>query len=237
MEWLLSGVNIANELRKKAVQSGWVTFDLDPCIPLDSFARQIGSLMYAGDGQVATARLQPREAESGKRNTLSGRFGLGEFPMHTDGATMPLPPRFVLLRSVSDDHSRRPTLLAHVGWSNAKFPLYDNLSSSMLLVGGPKRYFYAPIVSQPAGYRRAFIRFNPCCMKPIGNTASENTFAHATRLAEHAERTSVFWERGRALLIDNWQVLHGRGISEIVNAEGFRVLERCFIAWRDYELE
>src|SRR5882757_6334493 len=68
-----------------------------PNITIDQLATQSGRQQYfQGHGQ--SEKLVPRESTD--PNNYSGIFGLNAFPLHTDMAHWPNPPRYLMLRCV-----------------------------------------------------------------------------------------------------------------------------------------
>src|SRR5881396_827254 len=54
--------------------------------------------LLPGSGIPTVQTLRPRLVDESLTNQYSGRYGLGEFPLHTDLAHWARPPRYFLLR-------------------------------------------------------------------------------------------------------------------------------------------
>lgn len=168
-------------------------------------------------GDIASHRvLRARESEAAPADTLTARHGLGVFPMHTDGAAQPIPPRWLVMRALT------PTKTATFLY-DATPAVLDPANSSLLrrpwavTPGGARPAFYAPIL-QPlsCGWR---IRYNRACMRPTAGTVDPACMTLLTGL-EHR------WQLGEVLIIDNWRMLHARGP---VATEESRQLERMAV--------
>jgi alpha-ketoglutarate-dependent taurine dioxygenase len=178
----------------KLLQAGFLLVPYDADAELAILASRLG--------KIASHRvLRARESAAAPADTLTARHGLGAFPMHTDGATQPTPPRWLVMRALT------PTDTATVLY-DATPAVADPVNRSLLrrpwavVPGGARHAFYAPIL-QPlgCGWR---IRYNRACMHPTAGTSQPDCL---TLLAGREHR----WEPGEALIIDNWRVLHARG--------------------------
>src|SRR5690349_3163169 len=55
-------------------------------------------LLYADEGgRVETTTIRAAEGVATRRNTMAAVYGRSRYPLHTDGAHLPSPPRLVLL--------------------------------------------------------------------------------------------------------------------------------------------
>jgi hypothetical protein len=87
---------------------GWVRVPADASAPLDELAKRI---VGSNAVRAKVGDLTPRERADAQAFSLSGRFGLGAFDAHTDGAADPLPPRWCFMRLAARSKTRTPTLL------------------------------------------------------------------------------------------------------------------------------
>jgi alpha-ketoglutarate-dependent taurine dioxygenase len=69
-------------------------------------------------------------------------------------------------------------------------------------------------------------RYDEHCMVPVNEAA---TIAHAElpQMLARCEVHEIDWSGNLALIIDNWQTLHGRG--EEPPAEQLRILQRIYV--------
>ncbi|MGY5884973.1 hypothetical protein [Modestobacter lacusdianchii] len=84
-------------------------------------------------GDAAVSVLRPTAAEDAHPRSLSAIHGLGEQPLHTDGAHLQAPPDIVILHAAEPNGT--PTLL----WSEASTatnPAYPRIARPPCLAGG-----------------------------------------------------------------------------------------------------
>lgn len=145
--------------------------------------------------------LVPKDKDATISNSFSKRHGRSFFPLHTDTAFWAEPARFVVLfaRTKSQTATRILTLqqtreLMAVARRNNPIFLRQTING--------------PIYSHPwIDDRGCCTLYDPCYMSPA-NRAAEEFEAAALESATHATRFT--WTGTRALVIDNWRVLHGR---------------------------
>jgi alpha-ketoglutarate-dependent taurine dioxygenase len=152
--------------------------------------------------------LVPTKQTGANAKSLSVMHGLGSFPMHTDGAYLPQPPRFVVLVCASPSTVAVPTTLLRFRDLHATEQERDLLEAVPFLVRNSRRSFYSTICSRS----RPFIRFDEGCMVPQGKEAQASARLIAHR-GKEVGVTAVHWRIGDVLIIDNWNVLHGRGLA------------------------
>lgn len=175
-----------------------------------ALACSLGTLDTAG-----WTTLRPQTSIEARANTLSSRYGLGEFPWHTDGAIARNPPRWVFLRSAND--SLTDTELLDV-------LLHDRLASALCAT--------TLRVMDPAGRQRLLraglrregsvrYRWDPRSCEPLKRVGRESV---PPLIAAAGPDHRVRWRAGRTLVVDNWRMLHRR--PAVVDAS--RRLERLY---------
>jgi hypothetical protein len=152
--------------------------------------------------------LKPTKQVSANAKSLSVMHGLGPFPMHTDGAHWLQPPRFIVLVCASPGTSPVPTTLVRFRDLQVTASERARLESAPFLVRNGRRSFYSTICSPS----RMFIRYDAGCMEPQGPESEASLRLIADRAKEVGCRP-VHWQTGDVLVIDNWDVLHGRGLG------------------------
>ena len=164
------------------------------------------------------AVLRSSECTATRRPSLSATFGSAEFPPHTDGSHLPLPPQIVaLFCDIDEEH--RPTFVA------AFDPILELLSDvtaasrEVFRVRNGRNSFLSTIVDP----KRQFVRFDVGCMLPSSRAAA-TLQQEVLRHTKQASATGVQWAPGMCLVIDNWRTLHWRGRP---SASGARVLRRA----------
>lgn len=162
-----------------------------------------------GQGVIDTLRPSP-QAEA-HPNSLSSRYGLGQQPLHTDGAHLEEPPDVVLLWS--EQSSDVPTRI----WRPRSVPLIEK--RGIFSVTDGKDIRLAPACDSDGVYR-----FDPVCMRPLDHFSKLlcERFSNPPE-----EEVSAFqWNApNTVLLIRNGVVLHGR--SRVENHDSERVLFRA----------
>jgi alpha-ketoglutarate-dependent taurine dioxygenase len=153
--------------------------------------------------------LQPHISNHAPRNSQSSRFGLGDFPLHTDTACWPVPARYVLLGALAPASAGGATIV------KAIYPLLtdelQNLARSALVaVRNGRMSFYARLLDPIIGS----FRWDPNCLRPVNAAAKEFFPIFETVLAQHPAQ-AIRWQEGLVLIIDNWRVLHGRSAITI----------------------
>jgi hypothetical protein len=139
-------------------------------------ARIHGLLSAAGGLRLNERVLVPYEATKAPRHSLSAVYGLGEQPLHSDGAHHRLPPDVVVL------HSAAPTPTSTVIWtpSYSDVVLYRVAREGIFTVRGNEESFLA-VAHDTKG-----LRFDPVVMSPGDAFARE---------------TAAYFEAARSLLM------------------------------------
>ena len=162
--------------------------------------------------------LKPRTKEVARSRSLSALHGLDAQPLHTDGAHLSIPPRVIAL--VSEVASTTPTRLKKLEkpdfWGYPKF-LRDGV---FLVRNHPNSFLCTAAIMK--GRLVAGIRFDPGCMEACDARAREAAefFGEQSKGPLHEHN----WGRNEILLINNWEVLHGR--ASVAETESGRRLHR-----------
>ena len=154
-----------HELRSDLADKGWafISSPIDNEIP--ESIRGLGPVIPPMRGNEEYRDLIPYKAASAPLGSMSSITGTGEQPMHTDGAFLPLPPRFIVLQCLNTGESPCPTHLWIVDHGtilrDRPRPLAD---PHWVFQGGGHSPFYSSIVEVRGTEMRA--RFDPFCMRP-----------------------------------------------------------------------
>lgn len=166
--------------------------------------------------------LSPLPRSTAKPQSLSGRYGLANFPLHCDTSHWSVPCRFIVLACADPgEHSASTALLqmSDVTMSSAERALAH---SSVFLIRNGRHSFYSTVLSST----RAFARMDPGCMIPLNSDGREVVGLFAYR--RNLQRVStIAWRSGDIVAIDNWRCLHGR--IGAVDAADSRLLYRMLI--------
>lgn len=181
-------------------------------------ALQLGDPMAGREGGPIET-LAPLPIENANINSLSMQHGLGAFPLHIDGAHLPQPPRFILLACARPGLSPIPTVLARFRDLRLHHAERHQCESAAVLIRNGRQSFYSTILDRS----RPFIRFDQGCIKPMCLDGKQALKAIALRAAETGP-TAFDWQAGDILVIDNWRVLHGRGMPPSIASP-----DRCIL--------
>ena len=159
-------------------------------------------------------------------NTYSGRYGLEEFPWHTDFAHWPMPPRFLMLQCVVGF----PDVLTRLVDANLVVRAIGETALFRALVR-PRRPLSGAlpllrILSRPSP-NSVLIRWDEAYIRPATKAGRHGVAEFARALAAQQVRELRLSEPGDTLIIDNWRMLHGR--SHVPPASAGRILERAYL--------
>lgn len=215
----------------RVLLSGWETLDFEPgSLNIETFQTAVQSL-----GRPLTSRhqtygfemLTPTSLEQAEPASQSCVYGLSKFPLHTDCAHMPLPPRLLIMYCVEDTQIRPTTLLPwHVCLSSLAKSRKNFVSDATFVVKNGKNSYYTSIFWDD--FSNVKLDFN--CIFPATKSAVQ---LKKTLLETFStiDKIEVIWRPGRILILDNWRVLHGRGDA---SQSGNRTLIRALL--RDFTL-
>ncbi|TDC47633.1 hypothetical protein E1258_28465 [Micromonospora sp. KC207] len=184
--------------------AGWAVLD-------HASATDVGA--YLGRAS-APMRLEPKDKGEALSWSLSGVYGLGAFPWHTDGAISSDPPRWLLIQAIE---------LSDRTWTELLAPNGDILAclrkTSLRAMDPVGRVSYLPAVA-PLGPGRMRLRWDPRICTPRYGLAIDE-------IEGQTPTARVEWQPGRLLVIDNFRVMHRR---PAVHGQLKRILERTY-AW------
>ena len=163
----------------------------------------------------AIQKLTPKDKDATSSNSFSKRHGRSVFPLHTDTAFWTRPARFIVL--FARDRSQTATRILPLQQTRElmAFARRNNPIFLRQTVNGP--IYSHPWIDDPD----CCTLYDPCYMQPA-NRAAEEFEAAAFDSATLA--THFAWTGTNALVIDNWQVLHGRDVCN----DNDRVLYRFY---------
>ncbi|HWO18326.1 MAG TPA: TauD/TfdA family dioxygenase [Kofleriaceae bacterium] len=209
-----------NEILQALSVVGWsVVEGIDEGQLLD-VARSLGEPVPLRRGTSVISNLKVLTRNRALPRSLSAVHGEGAFPLHSDAAHWPQPPRFVLLYAPSGADVRRPTLLADTRdlLNHLSLPEIDLLRRGVLRVRSGRSSRLTTIVD-----RLGIIRFDADCMEPA-NTTGEKAVRLVSSWVDACDPIHVTWTLGRLLILDNWRCLHGRDAAPHIDDSGRRLL-------------
>lgn len=179
-----------------------------------ALAKQLGEPMATRVGVRVCQMLRPTSTNFAKPRSLSGTYGLGEFPLHTDTAHWLTPCRYIVLACWAPGDGHRTTSLLDVKLLPMSHSERVLLCSAPIRVTNGRNSFFSTILSN----RRAFVRYDTGCMTPVmADGARALRVLAMIRWSEHVEE--IRWTPGLVAVIDNWRVLHGRRASDCPDSE------------------
>lgn len=212
--------SLLGQLLEESRTSGWAVGQLPARAPtrllsaslLSREAEALGLVVApnrVGDDPLST--LVPVDVDDAKPSSISAVVGMGEQPLHTDGAHLERVPDYVLLWCLE------PNVTATRVW----WP-WDSISQEddhgiFVVKSGPTTWL-APAVDS---YRS--LRFDPICMTP-GDRAARQLATSLQSPPEDAVQSVVWDSAGKILLLCNRRVLHGR--AAVADGDSSRRLER-----------
>lgn len=190
---------------------------------LHGIAASLGELRIDPRNPEPIRDICPQPRAEAKPNTLSSRYGMGQFPFHTDVAHWPLPARFVILYCQQPGSGARPTLLLD-SWSWDLDEAQERALTREIWKSG----HFAPrlcTIGTRVGNRLS-IRFDEGCMMPMTPAASDVRYCVRSRISRSTP-TYVHWASGKLLVMDNHRILHARGSAQ--RADTDRILKRILV--------
>ena len=168
--------------------------------------------------------LKPLRTNESTPNTYSGNYGFEEFPLHTDLAHWPLPPRFLLLRCKQGSSQVATRIL------DGRKAIRD-IGARVLerALVKPRRPFEGKFPLM-----RLFLSGTPDLLRwdktfiVSASPAGEHGIEAMTELLSRVSTIEVVLKNAcDTLLIDNWRMLHGR--SAIPANANDRVIDRVYL--------
>jgi alpha-ketoglutarate-dependent taurine dioxygenase len=205
--------------------SGWYVFTAAGIVNLSDeveiVAQQLGEII-PGRGRQRVEHLVPRSASTAYAGSLSSQYGLAALPLHIDTAHWPTPCRYLVMACAAGGPQPTSTVLL----DSRQIQLSETESAAcdraLFLIRNGRNSFYGSIRENG----RPFLRIDPGCMSPLSTDGELALCAFRTERQE-ATYYRHEWRGGEILVIDNWRVLHGRGIGE--RTEPGRVLLRAMV--------
>lgn len=197
---------------RRALRAGWAVASLKSIEgDIDRFqavCQKFGRVRPARPGRHPVEILSPKSCREARPQSLSALHGLGEFPAHTDCAHWPTPPRLLVMYCKGND-ACRSTLL--YDWQNIVAHLTEpsTIFREVFLIKSGRHSFYDSIAAR----HRKFVRFDRGCMYPT-TPRSARVLGEVRRALSLAEPQEIAWSPGATLFVDNWRVLHARGIAD-----------------------
>ncbi len=189
-------------------------------------ARQFGEPLPSRRGGSLVDLLVPTKQEDAHPRSISAIYGTGEFPFHTDGAYMRIPPRFMFLRFI-EGKSDRATLLLDAYALPFSAEERREMFRDVWVVNGGRGRFLTPIFNNGLVSGSTLVRYDRGCMRPA-HLAFNRAADILDLRSQEIKPVQIHWKLGHTLVLDNWRMLHARGSSSLEGVER-RVLERVLV--------
>lgn len=196
-------MKVFKELEDKGIA---VVNDIHSEEELVALAKSLGSIKLNQNGG-SVSKLRPRKGRNALKGTFSQVYGFSPFPMHTDTAFLGVPVRYLVFGMIGS--SSCATTYVH----------FEEIcrASGMNLMGVAKRAVYLSDTFEERKYIGAAfthdgkegIRFDANVMRPI-NANARKYHESMSHILESMPVHKVAWSGSRAVIIDNWKILHGR---------------------------
>lgn len=187
-------------------------------------ARSLGRPIPSPTGEIVK-ELSPKPTDAARPGTFSHSYGTGSFPLHTDTAFWTTPSRLVVLRGTGDLR-RHTTLLSFADLlADRTGELLATAERSVWRARIPSGSFYCSM--KFGSGNQVGWRYDAQCMSPANRAAVTMQQILSSRLLSVAVQ-QIQWTGTIALVLQNWQVLHGRGPAP--NHELNRIVERIYVA-------
>lgn len=185
-------------------ESGWVELEESKVDPRDIFIKL--SIYCSIDFRVEKTVLTPHDSPILGKLTLSGRFGFGKFPYHTDGAFERIPPRFIVFNYLPNVPSAAGTLLLDIhDISTSSIECRKCIHYDVYRVTADGGSFYTSIARKVHQTARPLYRYNPVIMSP----SNKSTTSFESYLSDY-EPKRIKWTPGKIVIVDNWRIIHAR---------------------------
>lgn len=218
---MFSALNANEDILDQLLIAGWTSVSWEGTCSLQDVATQIflkksaNAIYKLGITKTLTA-INRTVATAGTKSALRGLDG---FPPHTDEAYRPVPPRFLLLRSISGATESTTDIYPFLA-DKISESLLSGLSSGLWAWRG----FRIPHIC--AVWENDRLKWDEDCMRPLDQLA-KRAHSEFQMFIMSAPKVSYTWSnRLSVLLIDNWKTMHARGP---VPVDERREIERLYV--------
>ncbi len=194
--------------------------ETDPDVSTVELAREIS----ASIGTVVSESVENLVASPTAvkpSNTYGGNYGYGQLPLHTDLAHWYRPPRYVLLRCITGTQS----VATHL-FHRRQLEKWIPTSIMRRALFSPRRRIDGKVFLLHMLTDDLF-RWDQLFLKPQNAAAHASVARMQEAAAELPTADVVLSKTGQSLLIDNWNVMHGR--SAVPTIERYRKLDRIYL--------
>ena len=214
---------LAADVRSEIGHKGFATISGIQLADVMSLAKDLGEVTMDKRSPDLYRRISPQNQDVTKINTLSSRYGMGEFPFHTDVAHWKKPASYVLLYCEDVGAGHRPTQLIDTQAWSISTSLRHSLTCELWKSG-----YISPMLCTVGSDVNGdlSIRYDLGCMRPTG-TKSHKLKKQLGELVLSSQKMTINWTCGLLVLIDNTRILHARGQACVPDTD--RVIIRVLV--------
>lgn len=213
---MIRKLEILNKLQTQGIV---VVEDIKNESDLINLAKSVGRVKLNSNGK-AVAKIKSTRGENSLPGTFSKHYGMSKFPLHTDTAFLSIPIRYLVLGMFESSISETTYLHFNELIECSSINLFALARDSIYLLETFEECKYIGAIFGKNS--EIGLRFDPNIMKPI-NTASIQFHTTITDLMNEIVPHKINWTGNKAVVIDNWQVLHGRAEVLDQNREILRI--------------
>ncbi len=187
---------------------------------LIDFANSLGKPIPSRVKGPLIDNLIPLYNNDAHEQSLSAKYGINDFPFHTDGAYFEIPPRYIVLRYIRGIDNPTPTVVCDM--KNIVEKDKNMLKHSIWKVKSRSGFFLSTILSE----ENNVFRYDKCVMQP--SISHNNNSQYFEDLVSGLPKEEIRWSLNKTVVLDNWTFLHSR--PKVKNMEiNFRTLQRIMI--------
>lgn len=188
-------------------EKGWAEFNSDSTdSELISIASNLGEIIKHPNGQSVFS-LKPKSEDNAVKGTFSGKHGLNHFPLHTDTAFYKKPVRYILMHSINPSNCDTTLLSKNSFWDLMTKVQKTKAERAIYLVKTNREKFYTSFIFRDNDEQG--FKYDPSCMSPANKYAKEFDKIFNEILLD-ISLINIKWSGNKTILIDNWNILHGR---------------------------
>ena len=151
------------EQRSRLDHDGHCVIHAANAVDVLDFASALGRPQPDPRDGVLVKDIRPQPKHTANTNTLSSRYGMGAFPVHTEAAYLHKPPRFLLLYCVQPGRGGRTTILLDGAAISSRLPQVRRSGTWVVKAG--RRPFLCDVLWRRA-QNRVGIRYDSECLFP-----------------------------------------------------------------------
>ncbi|WP_272658754.1 TauD/TfdA family dioxygenase [Providencia sp. PROV148] len=200
--------------------------NVENCDSLENFlslVNSLGEVIYHPNGEFYDIVIA-NDGTSARSGSFSQNFGYHSFPLHTDTAFWSIPAKILVMWSPKANTT--PTTL--LSWDDLleKFSVYERklINDAVFIVHTYEYTKYSSlkfITSNKKGFR-----YDPNIMTPANKQGKEFVSIY-NKIIQQIKLTDFHWSGSNALIIDNWNMLHGR--KHVENTHEDRQIFRAYV--------